>query len=783
MWTKIFPWRRIKPFLCGTLAFIFFVTAHGWWELGQNWRAAAQSSPLKVAVALSLTGAGELYGEGSLKGIQLAVEEANAAGSNRQIEITVYDDESNVDRVKEVATQIVNSDAILTIGPATTPMALASGAIYGENNMANVGTIATADAVTKNPTTFRTIFSTSDGGVAMADYLYYVLGGRNAAVLIKDDGYGRPVAEGFRRRATQLNLQADYYLFSTPEQAQNYTKEVLADPDQPTIVLAMLVADAVPIVKTIRRQKPQLPIIGTNAIAGEFFADLFKEEPEEQETPGYFTNQLYAFTSVLFDSVNAEMLAFADRFRNRFNQDPSYLNVHGYEAAVLAIAAARNAAQTVPSSDLNQLRAEAIAYLRSRNSPQRPIRGVGGLWWFTPNRGRDQSLRFGRYQSGIFESAPLQLVPVPHPDPKEIESGEVFELANSQKYARLQRVVYTGVFLNEIPSIELSQSSFIADFYLWLRFAKDARSNSPNPTEIRFPQMAIDEVLEGNFNGDEPAEQGTLPDGTEYRLWQVQGTFRNDFNLRLFPFDRQTLALSFFHIRAPMEEIVYVLDKQATLINSENLFTEESNPEEPNRNEGAQSADNLSDNRFAALASPYAFRKLTQWEPLSVRSRRENLVTSSALGDPTRTGIGTQRELSGFLVTIELKRRVVSTLVKVLLPLALMTLIMYASLYFPADSINEKVAVAITAALSGAVMLDSINNQLGGIGYTMAVEYAFYVFFGLSLLCMIGVLIDNRLRSMNEEKTANEVSFWTHIIFLGTVAGTVMSALVLYWQQ
>ncbi|NJM11401.1 MAG: hypothetical protein HC889_05535 [Synechococcaceae cyanobacterium SM1_2_3] len=100
-------------------------------------------------------------------------------------------------------------------------------------------------------------------------------------------------------------------------------------------------------------------------------------------------------------------------------------------------------------------------------------------------------------------------------------------------------------------------------------------------------------------------------------------------------------------------------------------------------------------------------------------------MTHSALGDPRRTGVESYRELSGFLVTVEVARRAVATLVKSLLPLLLMTLIMYASLYFPSALLKEKVSVAITGALSGAVLLSSINSQLGGIGYTIAVEYVF----------------------------------------------------------
>jgi hypothetical protein len=114
-------------------------------------------------------------------------------------------------------------------------------------------------------------------------------------------------------------------------------------------------------------------------------------------------------------------------------------------------------------------------------------------------------------------------------------------------------------------------------------------------------------------------------------------------------------------------------------------------------------------------------------------SARPLLVTKSALGDPQLVGLECVRELSGFNVSVELRRRVIATVAKTLFLLGLMALIMCASLYFPATLVKEKVTVAITGALSEAVLLSSINLQLGNVGYVIAVECGFYVFF---ILCL-----------------------------------------------
>jgi branched-chain amino acid transport system substrate-binding protein len=98
------------------------------------------------------------------------------------------------------------------------------------------------------------------------------------------------------------------------------------------------------------------------------------------------------------------------------------------------------------------------------------------------------------------------------------------------------------MFINEIPHVDVLKLSFGADFYLWLRFARDAGPYSADPADINFPTL-----ISGNFDRAHPAEEREMTDGTEYRLWRVQGEFHNDFDQHRFPFDRQTLLVPFFN--------------------------------------------------------------------------------------------------------------------------------------------------------------------------------------------------------------------------------------------
>jgi ABC-type branched-subunit amino acid transport system substrate-binding protein len=759
--------------------------------------AKAQSAPTtpKIAASLSLTGPSAIFGRPSLDGVTLAVEEANAERGAVKIEFEPYDDATDENVAMNNVDRIAATDALMMIGPATTPMALTAVPECAEQRLVCIGTTATADSLTQHAMFFRPIFSAGDAGEAMADYLRYILGGSRAVVLVKNDGYGHAVADRFAKAAGRLGVAVTQRVFDTQAEAEQDAHLAAVDPDHPAIVLSMI-AENYAVVKVLRRDGAQGPILGTNAIGDENFSARFEDEPEERQRPGYFTEGIYALAPILFDSANAETLAFADRFRARFGQYPNYIAAQGYESAKLAIAAARAVSGRGAPSDVAARRKAVQSYLMSLDGPVHAIAGLNGALWFTPDRGRQEALRMGRFHNRRLDSAPAQLVPVHNFDPAEIASGAVVDIGEGS-YARRQQVVYTGVYLNELPRVDVGQSTFTADFYLWLRYARNAGAGAADPTEIDFPDL-----VRGTFDPKKPTREGDLDDGTTYRLWRMRGDFKNDYDLHRYPFDRQDLIIRLFNARADSDRIAYVQDRRsaggglgepppdsgAPPANAQSAAVQsaggQSNAALPNDVPtgaigGSGSGEPADGFRNVALD---AFHNLTQWEPLGITQERDNVVTQSALGDPRLVGLERVLELSGFRVAVALHRRVGATLAKSLLPLGLMSLILLASLYFPAGLVKEKITVAVTAALSGAVLLTAINTQLGGIGYVIAVEYLFYVFFALCVFCILTVLLAERLRTRKYEGGAVVVEHSARILFVIAAAATGLTAYLITWQ-
>ena len=75
--------------------------------------------------------------------------------------------------------------------------------------------------------------------------------------------------------------------------------------------------------------------------------------------------------------------------------------------------------------------------------------------------------------------------------------------------------------------------------------------------------------------------------------------------------------------------------------------------------------------------------------------------------------------------------------------------------------------------MAGAVLLNAINNQLVDVGYTTAIEYGFYVFFGLCLFCTIATLIAERLKADKHLRASLLFEWFARAAYPAVVVGTL----------
>src|SRR5688572_27591249 len=143
----------------------------------------------------------EGYGAMNKRGIDLAVEEINAAGgvARRPLRILARDDSADGRKATAIALEFVRDPQVsAVIGHVNSGTMVAAARIY-DGSLAAVATTATSPDITGiSPWVFRVIASDSATGVDLAHFARR-LGHARVAILYENDSYGRGLADAFRR--------------------------------------------------------------------------------------------------------------------------------------------------------------------------------------------------------------------------------------------------------------------------------------------------------------------------------------------------------------------------------------------------------------------------------------------------------------------------------------------------------------------------------------------------------------------------------------------------------
>ncbi|WP_047150485.1 ABC transporter substrate-binding protein [Aneurinibacillus tyrosinisolvens] len=107
---------------------------------------------IPIGMGISLTGGTALFGEGVKRGVELAIEDFNAAGgyNGQKAKLVMYDDEAKPEKSVEVIQKLINQDKVVAlVGPANSGNAMAHGKIVQEAKIAEIVPVATGSKITK----------------------------------------------------------------------------------------------------------------------------------------------------------------------------------------------------------------------------------------------------------------------------------------------------------------------------------------------------------------------------------------------------------------------------------------------------------------------------------------------------------------------------------------------------------------------------------------------------------------------------------------------------------
>ena len=312
-------------------------------------------------------GVGALAGrpgyDGVTRGVELAIERLNEDKTTR-FRMRVPDSSANT--AVQIAQQLRNDPSVLAVvGHPESGNTIEVLPIYedaehqGRNAVVAVSPTASSPKLTGiSPWFFRVAPSDDDAAKYVADWVVDSLGARRAAIIYRNDSYGRDwsttFANQFGKRGGEVAIR-DPYLTDIMEW-EAYARHV-AEMQADVLLFPGDAPDALQFQRALRAAGVTIPFIGGDG------TEAMKEDPDSRGA------RFVAF--YLVDNArDGEARSFVERYRARFNEDPDMFAALSYDAALVLGRSIQSGARTRPAVR------EALEQVGRNGKPA--LQGAGG---------------------------------------------------------------------------------------------------------------------------------------------------------------------------------------------------------------------------------------------------------------------------------------------------------------------------------------------------------------------------------------------------------------------
>lgn len=345
---------------------------------------ASGGEPIKVGVNYELSGGVATYGTHAKNGIELAIEEINAAGGvlgGRMLQPIILDNKSDNAESLSVATRLIADEGVVAhLGPATTGNTLAAIPVATEYKVPLLTTSATNPDVTVDPQTgqtreyiFRTCFIDPPQAIVAADFIFNELGLKKAAVYYDNtNDYSKGLSKVFKDEFEKLGgtvVAEEGYVDTDKEFRPTLTK--FRDAGAEVVYLPGYYQQAALIVSQARELGLNVPFVGAD---GWDSPDLVKIAGAEALNNTFFTNHYSS------QDPSPKVQKFVEAYKAKYGDVPDSFAALGYDAAYLLADAINRAGSADPEAIKNALAAtkdfEAVTGTMSFDEFHNPVKEI-----------------------------------------------------------------------------------------------------------------------------------------------------------------------------------------------------------------------------------------------------------------------------------------------------------------------------------------------------------------------------------------------------------------------
>ncbi|MGE5507075.1 MAG: ABC transporter substrate-binding protein [Chitinophagales bacterium] len=328
----------MKRFVSAVLAAALFLVGSAF---------AVAAAEVKLGVVEELTGAVATYGQNTVKGIKLAVEEVNAQGGVKglgKVTLLVEDNKSDAAETVNAFNKLITRDKVLAIiGAATSGNTLAAAPVAQQAGIPVITPSGTNERVTEaGDYIFRACFIDPFQGLVMANFAYKELKLRKVALMpeITSD-YAMGLTKTFREQFVKLGgkiVAEEKWSSGDQDFSAQLTKIRAANPD--AVYAGSYYGDVAMISRQARQLGLTVPFLGGD---GYDSPKLF-ELGQAAVVGHYFTNHYSA------ESPTTVAKAFLKAYRAKYNEEPDSFAALGYDSAKLMLAAMAKAKKADPKA-------------------------------------------------------------------------------------------------------------------------------------------------------------------------------------------------------------------------------------------------------------------------------------------------------------------------------------------------------------------------------------------------------------------------------------------------
>lgn len=307
-----------------------------------------------------LTGGAAIYGTNVKNGMQLAIDEINAAGgvNGMTLEMNFQDDEHDPEKSVTAYNNLKDKDMKLLIGTVTSgPCEAVSKEATKDNVFMITPSGSSVNAITSGDNCFRMCFNDPQQGKLEADFIAEKLSGKTKVGIIFDssDSYSTGIKDGFKEEASAKGLEVVVEEGFTADSNKDFSAQIQKMVDNKIDVLFLpIYYTETALILQQAEGKLDVPVVGGDGLDG--LIGVLEDKVA-------LADGVYALTPYSATATDDKSVKFTEAYKAKFPDagDPIQFAADAYDC-VYAVKAALEKADvkdaSMSASDLcNKLKA------------------------------------------------------------------------------------------------------------------------------------------------------------------------------------------------------------------------------------------------------------------------------------------------------------------------------------------------------------------------------------------------------------------------------------------